>query len=109
MRLQILELQAKDHTAKKIGKHNLKDGWEEIEEVLHRKNLLYVLEIMRTKLISRDHDYLLAGHFEINKTKELIVQKYYWPFFWANVEAYVKTGNICLASKTIWHKPYSDL
>ena len=38
-----------------------------------------------------------------------MVQKYYWPILLYNVETYVKGCDICLASKTVCHKPYDDL
>ena len=66
-------------------------------------------EIIWTELISQHHDNSLAGHFGINKTRELIGRKYYWLSLRKDVEAYVKGCNICLASKAVRHKPYSNL
>ena len=77
--------------------------------MLHRECLLYVPEIIRTELISRHHDDPLAGHFGIDKTRELIAQKYYWPTLRHDVEAYVTGCDVCLASKAVRHKPYGDL
>ena len=65
--------------------------------------------IIRTKLISHHHDDPLAGHFGIDKTRELIGRKYYWPSLRKDVEAYVKGCDVCLASKAVKHKPYGDL
>ncbi len=51
----------------------MKDGWEEnADKVLYHQGLLYVPEIVKTELISRHHDDPLAGHFGIDKTRELI-------------------------------------
>lgn len=61
------------------------------------------------ELISWYYEDSLAGHFGFNKIWELIAWKYYWLSFWKDVKAYVKGCNICLASKTIRHKLYSDL
>lgn len=66
-------------------------------------------KIIRTKLISKHHDDLLAGHFGINKSQELIAQKYHWSTLCHNVEAYVIGYNICLALKVVKHKLYGDL
>ena len=60
-------------------------------------------------MISQYHNNPLAGHFRIEKTRELVVQKYYWPTLKVNVETYVKGCNICLASKSVRHKLYGDL
>ena len=66
-------------------------------------------EILRTELISKYHDNLLAGHFGINKTRELISWNYYWPSIKKDVEAYIKGCNICLLSKAVRHKPDDDM
>lgn len=66
-------------------------------------------EIICIKLISCHHDNLLTGYFGIEKTWELITRKYYWQILCHNVGAYVKSCDICLASKTIYHKLYEDL
>ena len=62
-----------------------------------------------TKLISRHHNNLLAGHFGIKKTHELLAQKYFRLTFCYNVKAYVKGCDVCLASKAVRHKPSGDL
>ena len=77
--------------------------------MLHYQGLLYVPEIIQTELISRHHDNPLAGHFGIEKTRELIARKYYWPTLCHDVKDYVKGCNVCLASKAVRHKPYGDL
>ena len=61
------------------------------------------------ELISRHHDNLPVGHFGIEKTRELLTKKYYWPTLRHNVEAYVKGCDVYLASKAVRHKPYNDL
>lgn len=66
-------------------------------------------EIVRTKLISRYYDDPLVGHFEIDKTRTLIAQKYHWSIFCHNVEVYITGYDICSASKAIRHKLYDNL
>ena len=61
------------------------------------------------ELISRHYDDPLAGHFEIDKTRELIARKYYRPSLRTDVDAYVKACDVCLACKVVRHKPYRDL
>ncbi len=65
--------------------------------------------MVRTELICRHHDDPLAGHFGIDKTRELIARKYYWLTFRHDVEAYVTGCNVRLASKLVKHKLYNDL
>ncbi len=85
------------------------EGWEDIEQVLYYQGFPYVPKVIRLKLISRHHDDPLAGHFGIDKTRELIARKYYWPTLQQDVEAYIKKCDVCLASKAVRHKPYGDL
>lgn len=68
IKLRLLELQAEDKQAKNIRAEGLKEGWENIEEVLHHQGLPYVPKIIRIELISRHHDNLLEGHVGIEKT-----------------------------------------
>ena len=60
-------------------------------------------------MISCYHNDLLAGHFKISKTQKLVGKKYYCLALRRNVETYVRRCDMCLASKTICHKPYRDL
>ena len=108
MRLRLQELQEEDAEAKKI-RTKKRRNWEEIDGVLHHQGLPYVPELIRTKLISKHHNDLLAGHFGIEKTRELVARNYYWKTLRHNVEIYIKGYDVCLASKAVRHKPYGDL
>ena len=78
--LRLPEIYAEDQLARRIRDQGLKDGWEkDVDRVLHHQRLPYVPEVIRTELLSRHHNDLLAGHFGINKTRDLIARKYYWP------------------------------
>ena len=77
--------------------------------MLHHQSLYFVPEAIRRELISQHYDNPLAGHFGIEKTRELLAKKYYWLTLRHNGEAYVKGCDVCLASKAVRHKPYGDL
>ena len=110
MRLRLSELQESDLEAQELkSKEQLPDGWEDIDGVLHHQGLPFVPEVIWTELISRHHDDPLAGHFGIDKTKDLVGRKYYWPSLRKDIEAYVKGCDVCLGSKAVRHKPYGDL
>ena len=109
MRLKLVELQAEDGQARKIRAEKLGRNWDDSNEILHHQGLLYVLKIIRTELISRHYDDLLAGHFSIKKTRELVARKYYWETLRHDVEVYVRGCDVCLASKAVRHKPYGNL
>ena len=85
------------------------DRYKDVDRVLDYQGLPFIPEVIQTKPISQHHDNLLASHFGIKKTRELVSKKYYWPSLRKNVEAYVKGNNVCLAPKAIRHKPHSDL
>ena len=72
MRLRLQELQETDSEAQELRS---KEGYEEVEGVLHHQGLPFVPEAIRTELISRHHDDPLAGHFGIEKTCELLARK----------------------------------
>ena len=67
MRLRLHELQTEDKQARKT-KTEHSEGWDNIDRVLHYQGLSYIPEIIRTKLISRHHDNLLASHFSIKSS-----------------------------------------
>ena len=77
MCLRFPELQDNDEETIALRARGLPKGWEDIEGVLEYQGLPYVPEIIRSEVISRHYDDPLAGHFGIDKTRELIGQKYY--------------------------------
>ena len=76
MCLRLTELQKSNKEDKKIRAEGL-DGYKDVDRVLHHYGLLFVPEIIQTELISRHYTKLLAGHFDINITKEFINWIYY--------------------------------
>ena len=64
IRLRLLELQ---ETNFKVQELKMKNGYHDIDRVLHYQGLLFMLKAILIKLISRHHNDPLAGHFEINK------------------------------------------
>ena len=85
MRLRLVELQTEDGQAQKIRAEELAGNLEDFNRILHHQSLPYISEIIRTELISRYHNDLLAGHFGIKKTQELVIRKYYWETLRHNV------------------------
>ena len=110
MRLQLPELQKSGKEAKLLrGFACLPKGWEDVKGVLWYQELPYVPEIIRSEVINCHHNDFLAGHFGINKTKELVGWKYYWPSLRRDVKSYAQGCKVCLTSKAVCHKPYKDL
>ena len=77
--------------------------------MLHQEGLPYIPEVIKKKLISRQHNNLLVDDFGIKKTQELVARKYYWPTLKADIESYVKGCDICLVLKAVKYKLSSDL
>ena len=110
MRLRLSEVQESDPKAQKLkSKEQLPDGLENIDRVLYHKGLLFVPKVIWTEFISPHHDNPLVDHFGVDKTRELVGRKYYWPSLKKDVKSYVKGCDIFLASKTVCHKSYEDL
>ena len=94
--MRLTELQADDQQAKEIrSEGTMKEGWEEIDEVLHFQGLPYIPEIICIELINWHNDDPLGSHYGIKKTRELVAQKYYWLTLHHDVKAYVKS---CVAT-----------
>ena len=110
MRLQLSKLQENDKETKLLrGAAGLPESWEDVEGVHQYQRRLYILEIIRSEVINCHHDDPLVGYFGIDKTRELVGRKYYWPSLQKNIENYVRGCAICLASKAVCYKPYRDL
>ena len=108
MRLRLQELQETNSKTQELRQQKA-NGYEKIDNIFHHQGLPFIPKAIQTKLISRHHDNRLASHFGIEKICKLLAQKYYWPTLRHNVKAYVKSCNVCLASKAVRHKPYGDL
>ena len=110
MKLQLSELQKNDKETKLLrGSAGFSEDWKHNKRVLKYWGLSYVLEIICSEVISRHYNDLLAWHFGIDKRKELVGRKYYWPSLKKDVKAYIQECDICLASKAVRHKLYRDL
>ena len=66
-------------------------------------------EELRTSLIRKNHDHLLAGHGVTAKTTERVSRREYWPGLREMIKQYVKNGDICQRSKVVGHAPYGIL
>ena len=108
MRLRLEELQAEDGQVRKIRVENLNGNWKDFDGILPYQGLPYVSKIIRTELISMYYYDLLAGHFGIKKTRKLIARKYYWETLRYDIKVYIRGFDICIASKTVKHKPYEN-
>jgi len=49
------------------------------DELLYRKNRLWVLEELVQEILESEHDTKVAGHMGQDKTIELIKRNFWWP------------------------------
>ena len=71
-----------------------------------------VVPIQKTliqELLYLYHDDQLAGHWGVDKTKELLERKFYWPGLATDVKEYVTTCSVCQHIAIPRHKPYGKL
>ena len=108
MRLRLQKLKEANSEVQELRQQKT-NGYKEIDEIFHHQGLLFISKVIWTELIRCHHDNSLAGHFGIEKTCKFLAQKYYWPIFRNDVEAYVKGCDVYLASKAVCYKPYNNL
>ena len=109
MRPRLSELQESNNKTRKIKAEGLKDAYEEVDGVLHHQGLPFVPEANQTELINWHYNNPLAGNFGIDKTRELIGRKYYWPSLRRDVKGYIRGYDVYLTLKAVRHKPYYNL
>ncbi len=85
-----------------LGSINHDRGMELKEGLIWYNNRIYVLRnhALQGEVITRSHDHITAGHPGVKKTKELILQEYWWPKMKKDVEAYVHACETCQQTKS---------
>ena len=108
MKIRLLELSDDNKNTKKLRLKKLPEGWKDIKKVFYYQGFLYISKVICLELINKYYNNLFTGHFGIKKIWKLIAKKYYWPILQKNIEAYIKSYNICLALKVVCHELYKD-
>jgi len=93
----IEEPSPKDRKVKEIRKEN---------ELLYRKNLLWVPERLVGKILESEHDTKVAGHMGQDKTIELIRRNFWWPKMNERIIDFVQSRPECQQNKASRHWPY---
>ncbi len=71
-----------------------------VNDVLFRKDLLWVSEKMYTKLLKKIHDQSFIFHSDNQRTIDLVQRFYYWSDHWATIKRYIWNCHACQQSKT---------
>ena len=74
----------------------------------HREQI-FVPEQLRVSVLKRCHDHLLAGHFGIHKTIDLISCSFWWPDLIQDCNKYARSCATCLRCKTSQAKTWGLL
>ena len=72
---------------------------EIVDDVLFRKNLLWVSENMHMKLLQEVHDQSSISHFDNKWIINLVQRFYYWSDHWATIWRYIWNCHACQRSK----------
>ncbi len=72
---------------------------EIIDDVLFRKDLLWVSENMHTKLLQEVHDQSSISHFNNKRIINLVQRFYYWSDHWATIQWYIQNCHAYQQSK----------
>ncbi len=73
---------------------------EIVNDVLFRKDLLWISEKMHTKLLKKIHDQSFIFHSDNQRTMNLVQRFYYWSDHWAMIRHYIQNYHVCQWSKT---------
>ena len=87
----------------------LKNNYKEVDGVLHYQKLFFVPKAIQTEFINQHYNNSLAGHFNIDKTKDFVSWEYYLPNLQKYIETYVKSCDVCLGLKVVRYKSYGNL
>ncbi len=71
-----------------------------IDDVLFRKDLLWVSENMHTKLLKKIHDQSFIFHSDNWRTIDLVQRFYYWSNHRVMIRRYIQNCHVCQRSKT---------
>jgi len=76
------------------------------DELLYRKNMVWVPEELIREIMELEHDTKVAGHMGQDKTIELIRRNFWWPKMNEQIIDFVQSCPECQRNKGSRHRPY---
>ncbi|WPJ59666.1 hypothetical protein SMAC4_13198 [Sordaria macrospora] len=83
--------------------------FEKFDDLLYRKNRLWIPTSLQNEVINSEHDTKFAGHMGMDKTMELITRNFWWPKMEESVREYVRGCHECQQNKPPRHSPHGLL
>ncbi len=68
---------------------------EIINNVLFRKDLLWISENMHAKLLKKIYDQSFISHSDNWRTTDLVQRFYYWSDYWTMIKRYIWNCHVC--------------
>lgn len=79
------------------------------DDLLYRKNRLWVPIALQREIMESEHDTRIAGHMGMDKTMELVTRNFWWPNLEDTVREYVRGCLECQRNKIPRHAPHGLL
>ena len=79
------------------------------DNIILYKNLIYVPEKLRQKIITKYHEKPTAGHLGIRRTEEIITRNFWWPKMHQDIVSFINSCDNCARNKVSRHKKYDLL
>jgi hypothetical protein len=73
--------------------------WRRLGANYQHRSVLLVPQHLIPNILHKAHGHFLAGHFGISKTKERLLQSYYWPNMESDISEHLRRCNKCQTAK----------
>ena len=73
--------------------------WRRLNANHQHRSVLMVPQHLIPDILHEAHGHFLAGHFGISKTKERLLQSYYWPNMESDIAEHLRSCNKCQTAK----------
>jgi hypothetical protein len=77
--------------------------------LVYLRNLIYIPDCMRTKIIKQHHNNPIHRYIGMEKTAELILRNYYFLNMRRKVQNYIQQYKTYIRDKPARHQPYRKL
>ncbi len=74
--------------------------WRRLGANHQHRSVLLVPQHLIPDILHEAHGHFLAGHFGISKTKERLLQSYYWPNMESHIAEHLRSCNKCQTAKS---------